>query len=393
LENIDLIERYCCREDLSSYDPYDIWKTRLGFSIKALFYRHRFLGYLPAAGLSVFDAYLNNRLRFFYARQEYPIVRAIAALTLLNLYQATRADRFLTYAKLHLDWLEANSCQGFHGHCWGLGFKHVVSKDIRYLPDTPLVTITPYVLEAFAKWFEKAPSESVGNIIESIGKYLIHDLQPMRETSVTLASSYGPWADRIVVNASSYAMFSHALVAQHIADPETKELHLNRARKLYTFIRDQQREDGSWFYSPEGKSFIDTFHSCIVVKNIFKTERLIFLPEAETVAKLGYRFIAENLWDRKKGLAKRFALKNKPSLILYDLYDNSEFASLSILLGEMANAEKVLESANATFVENGDIFSQIVWPGWKINKDCLRWAVMPYLYALSLQVKLTHEQN
>jgi len=215
----------------------------------------------------------------------------------------------------------------------------------------------------------------------------------MRETSVTLASSYGPWADRIVVNASSYAMFSHALVAQHIADPETKELHLNRARKLYTFIRDQQREDGSWFYSPEGKSFIDTFHSCIVVKNIFKTERLIFLPEAETVAKLGYRFIAENLWDRKKGLAKRFALKNKPSLILYDIYDNSEFASLSILLGEMANAEKVLESANATFVENGDIFSQIVWPGWKINKDCLRWAVMPYLYAISLQVKLTNEQN
>ncbi|MCU1335694.1 MAG: hypothetical protein JWO19_1275, partial [Bryobacterales bacterium] len=34
-----LIEHFCDRDDLSSYDPYDIWNTALGLSVKKLYNR------------------------------------------------------------------------------------------------------------------------------------------------------------------------------------------------------------------------------------------------------------------------------------------------------------------------------------------------------------------
>ena len=80
-----LIENLCAREDLSTYDPYDIWKTNLGFRVKHLYNCHPRMGLVPAGALSLFDNLANNRSRMFYARQEYPVVRAVASLSLLNL--------------------------------------------------------------------------------------------------------------------------------------------------------------------------------------------------------------------------------------------------------------------------------------------------------------------
>jgi len=65
-----LIDRYCSTDDLSTSDPYDIWKTRLGFRVKELFHRHKYLGLLPAAALASADKFLNNGWRVFYTQQE-----------------------------------------------------------------------------------------------------------------------------------------------------------------------------------------------------------------------------------------------------------------------------------------------------------------------------------
>lgn len=105
----DLIERYCMREELSTYDPYDIWKTLPGIYTKSLFNRNRIVGLVPAASLMLFDIFLNNNSRFFCSKQEYPIVRALAALSLLNLYEVTRDKSALEGAASHLAWLDTQS--------------------------------------------------------------------------------------------------------------------------------------------------------------------------------------------------------------------------------------------------------------------------------------------
>lgn len=34
MQNKELIEKYCLQDNLETYDPYDIWKTKLGFFVK-----------------------------------------------------------------------------------------------------------------------------------------------------------------------------------------------------------------------------------------------------------------------------------------------------------------------------------------------------------------------
>jgi hypothetical protein len=88
------IEKYLLRDDLSTYDPYDIWKTNFGIKAKQLYYKNKYLGIVPAGILTIYDLYINNSLRVGYKKQEYPIVRAQAALALINLYKKKK-KRFI----------------------------------------------------------------------------------------------------------------------------------------------------------------------------------------------------------------------------------------------------------------------------------------------------------
>ena len=331
LDQREFIERYCMRGILSTYDPYDIWKTGVGYHAKALYNRHPLAGLLPAAILTLFDIYLNNTWRFGYRKQEYPIVRAFAVLSLLNLYGESGDQNHLPVAKEHLDWLKENTCAGYTGACWGLGFRHTVSPTVAYGAGQPLITITAYPLEAFIAYSKATDDHTYDETIRSVYAFLRKDLHVMEETETTLATSYGPFKDRVVTNAVSYAMYSYALLLTYIAEHEAAALR-QRVRKLYGFIHSKQRDDGSWLYSPEGNSFIDCFHSCIIIKNILKTESLCPLPEARKVAETGYRYLKDRHWDSRHRLFMRFSLHNKPSIVRFDLYDNAEALNLALLL-------------------------------------------------------------
>jgi hypothetical protein len=137
---------------LSTYDPYDIWKTAFGFQVKQFYNSHPLAGLPSAAALTLFDTFVNNRLRIGYQRQEYPIVRATAALCLLNRYVRRGERKLLEYAGRHLDWLVANSCRGYSGCCWGLNFTFGTGPRLVYDAATPLSTITPYALEALVRY-------------------------------------------------------------------------------------------------------------------------------------------------------------------------------------------------------------------------------------------------
>ena len=108
-----LIEHFCSKDDLSTFDPYDIWNTPLGFRVKQLYNRRPRLGLFAASAFALFDDLVNNRPRWFYRQNEYPIVRALAALCLLNLYRSNHDRRLLESADRHLQWLLANSCPGY----------------------------------------------------------------------------------------------------------------------------------------------------------------------------------------------------------------------------------------------------------------------------------------
>ena len=384
-----MISTYCCVDDLSTFDPYDIWKTTYGFQIKSLFNKNRKLGLIPAALLTIYDLYL-NKIRFGYSKQEYSIVRAQSALTLLNLYEADPLEKYLIYAEKHVEWLIENACETNASMGWGLGFSWAVDKDMVYNEKTPTATMTPYVLEAIVKLAGIKQNRSYDKYINKILTFFMDDIKILYEDDSVMATSYAPYRDRIVINSCSYTMYSLAVCRQYV-DAELRKKIDSRIVKLFNFICTNQNADGSFLYSPEGVSFIDCFHSCFVIKNIIKTQKICSLIDASKVIDKSYSFVT-NEFEDTNGLYRRFAITNKPSLIKYDLYDNAEVIHLMLLKGDVDKAANLINIVLSKFTEDSAVYSQIDIFGIKSGAGTLRWAVMPFMYSLSSYILALSEK-
>lgn len=382
IQEEQIVKQFCLRDDLATYDPYDIWKAGIGVRVKNLFNTSRLLGATPALALTLYDQLLNNRFRFGYKKQEYPIVRALAGQILLNEYQRSNDKELLSAVKNHLEWLEKNMSKGYSGACWGLGFKWSAFKNVIYDANTPHTTHTPYALEAFHRYTQLVGDQEYIGLIKSCFRYYENDVYIMYEDDEMMAVSYGPFKDKIVINASSYTLYAYSIFLDYF--PEQRNYILNKILKLYRFILENQQADGSWFYSPDDKnSFIDCFHSCIIIKNLLKANKKVKIEGLEKIVGKGYKYINEQFFNNKYGLYKRFTRNNKLSMTKFDLYDNAEVLNIASMMGDTKRVKDLEKAINYYFIEGKNIYSVIDYLGIKRNKNTLRWAVMPYLYALS----------
>ena len=377
------VEFFTINDSLITFDPYDIWKTKPGLFIKILFNKNKAVAAAPALIFTLYDQFFNNKLRFGYIKQEYPIVRALAAQNLMNLYEKERLPIYLEFTKKHLDWLVKNSSKGYSGHCWGLGIKWPASKDIIYEENTPHSTHTPYVLEAFHKYTQITDDNRYVPIIKSCFDFYEQNLKILANEKDSMAISYGPFKDRIVTNAVSYTILAYSIFLNYF--PERSSYIKSKINKFYNFIKKYQNSDGSWLYAPlEKDSFIDCFHSCIVIKNLIKTKNHVH--DSEILINKGYEYIKKNFYNEKERLFKRFSKENKPSLIKFDLYDNSEVLILSKLMFDNELATNLEKRIFEVFVKNEKtVYSSLNIFGKLINKNTLRWAVMPYLFSISIK--------
>jgi hypothetical protein len=376
-----IIDKYLLCDNLSTYDPYDIWKTDIGLKIKRLYYKHKYLGLLPAGILNIYDFYLNNSFRVGYKKQEFPVVRAFAILALLNLYKTEPKDIYLKYAKKHIDWLLNNSSSGYSGYCWGTGFEIVISDELSYDKSVPFSTNTPYILEALFEYFKVTNDSEILEVIKSIYQFYEKDLIVLKESDEVLIISYAPFKDRVVTNAVSYTMFAYSIFYQLL---DEKEYIRDKIMRMYNFISTVQQCDGSWFYAPyNSNSFIDCFHTAFVLKNIIKTRKNGIEIDSDRVLVKGYRYIKESFYEPKERLYKRFSISNKPSIVKFDLYDNAEMLYLAKLMSDNRVIEE-LEKSISKFMDRDAIYSVLDLFGFRKNRDTLRWAVMPYILAKSL---------
>jgi hypothetical protein len=378
-----MVGRYCLKDDLSTYDPYDIWKTKIGFYVKNLYNCHTTVGLLPAGVLTVCDAFLFNRTRYPYRKVDYPIVRALAAQCLLNLNRYDPRKEYPDAAKMHLDWLVANACRGFHGYCWGLGWRYPVARGLVYDANAPYSTVTPYALEAFVQYQKGTGSTEYSDVIESIFGFVDKDVRVMSETDACLATSYGACVDRIAYNAISYTMYSLSLLLDYVPALLHSRIR-EKIHKMYNYIALGQAEEGAWYYSPDGESFIDCFHSCFVLKNLIKTHQRVPLDDSLALIDKGYEYLLRHFRDTHTGLFRRFSIANKPGIIRYDLYDNAEMLNLALLMGYKDLAEDLIGRIESHFHERGKgVYSKIDCFSRRLDLNTLRWAVLPYLFALS----------
>jgi hypothetical protein len=311
-----------------SQDQYDLWASSGGGRAKALYYAHRW-GIAAVAPFVLLDSFLPATRALFRGKSRFPIADAHYAMGFFNLYRATGAEVYRQRGVIYLEALKRMRCPGERNYCWGYPFDWVGTKGT--VPaQTPLITTTPYVYEAFAAGYELDGDEEKLRIMRSIADHTFRDLHDNPLPPLGFASSYTTREEdhSHVVNATAYRAFLLTDAGYRFG----REDYVAAARKYVDFVVASQNPDGSWCYAADGsENFVDNFHTCFVLKSLAKIERLTGGSSCSQAIDKGFTFYTSRLLDRSS-LPIPFAVAPRMTLHTRELYDYAECLNLCFLL-------------------------------------------------------------
>jgi hypothetical protein len=367
---------------MTSFDPYDVWATPQGVSVRRHYYAGQLSGKIAALGLGLLDwliPYLARRITGTNPRS-YPIVVAHEVLRRKveqRLTELEAGEFFQCLRSIAVD------PAGNQAWAWGLGFPWM-SKNGLYGPEVPFVTHTPYVMEALLTLAEQPALQDKAMALFHGTWGFLESLHVMHEDPDNLALSYAPVDEpRVVVNANAYAAFAYGLHAVHGRD-EVRPVAREKAIRLARWVIWQQQTDGAWVYyaDQEPGNFIDCFHSCFVVKNLLKVKWLI--PEVSEVVmptvEQGWAYIRSKLYDPEHGLCRRFAKRAQRDPFRWDLYDQAEYLGLLVDFGLLEEAREFRQRVEFRFRKGKHWYCRIDIFGRRWGKDFLRWGIVPFWY-------------
>ncbi len=377
-----------------SWDPYDIWGTAYGLFSRRLYYRQRFLGLPFVAPLLAMEVIYPRWRKWFVKKERFATADGQLILAFANLYQLTGTEDHLRKAVRLAQDLVRYSVPGYRGHCWGYPFdwQH---HDGCCKRNTPFITSTPYCFEANLKLFDLTADESYLGIAKSIAEFVQHDLRDTPTSSDASAGSYYPMDNSLVINASAY----RAMVLFEAGNRFGQSAQLEIAWRNLNFILQSQQADGSWLYSMDAhaRRFIDHFHTCFVLKNLWKLNKWV---RSETVSKTierGYAYYRKNLFG-DDDLPRSFAIKPRTQLARHEMYDFAEAITLGSLLHKdlpvaFATAQRLATVVCQRFqLSDGHFVTRIYNGGLRHKLPFLRWAQAQLFYALT-NLLLAREQD
>ena len=142
-----------------SRDHQTFFAGTTGRAAKRLYYNNKLLGTAAVAPMIFLEAFFPSARRFFHHPTRFPIADAHYAMGFAFLYQTTGDPSQLENAIHFLTELQKSRCHQFKEYCWGYPFDWVTRNGV-LKKQTPLITTTPYVYEAFLQVDELLQSET-----------------------------------------------------------------------------------------------------------------------------------------------------------------------------------------------------------------------------------------
>ncbi len=370
---------------VASHDPYDLWGTRYGLFARRHYYAKRRLGAPLVAPLVALDTCAPGLGRTFLRKQRYATAEAQLALGFINLYRARGNREHLVRAEALLAGLLELSIPGYHGHCWGYPFDWQNNRGM-WARNTPFITATPYCFEAFLAAADETRSDAHLQVAASIATFVAFDLHDSPVSARAAAGSYSPIDKTKVVNASAYRAFVLFEAWRRFG----VEHYLQIAERNLCFVLESQREDGSWLYGMDSKAeaFIDHFHTCFVLKNLFKVNRIVGRPDLVAAIERGWSFYRRALFQADD-TPRSFAIEPRLQLVQVEVYNLAEAITLSHLLrhtvpGAEALAQRLAERTIRDFqLADGHFVTRVFRGGLRHTKAFLRWPQAQMFLALT----------
>src|SRR5205823_47969 len=332
---------------------------------KSLYYRNRPLGMAAVAPMIFFEAFLPSARRLFHHPIRFPIADAHYAMGFAFLYETTSNPAYLEKAVHFLNVLAETRSLQFKEYCWGYPFDWV-TRNGTIEQQTPLITTTPYVYEAFLQVFELNPRDEWKLILESIARHAFIDIKDFRTSEKASSCSYTPYDSGGVINAAAYRAFLLTSASQVFSNDDYWKI----AERNLNFVLDNQNTDGSWYYATDGvRDFVDHFHTCFVMKALAKIHALTGHEACGEALARGVAYYQKNLFE-EDGLPKPFSRAPRLTVYKRELYDCAECINLCLLLRERfpqlkPTLEKVVAHILNVWVKrDGSFRSRKLHLGW-----------------------------
>ena len=357
----------------TSWDHQSFFAGPVGGKAKALYYRHGTIGTAAVAPIILCEAFLPWTRRFFHHRIRFPIADAHYAMGFLFLYQASGKSSCLEKASHFLDELKKSRAPGFEEYCWGYPFDWVTRGGVMK-KDTPLITTTPYVYEAFLQGFKATQRDEWKQVMASIARHARFDIKDFETSPMASSCSYSPFDGGGVINAAAYRAFLLFSASQSFSNDDYRRT----AERNLNFVLEAQNPDGSWYYAVDGvRDFVDHFHTGFVMKALGKIYAVTRDERCYNALAKGTEYYLKNLFD-EEGLPKPFSKAPRLTVYKRELYDCAECINLGLVLrkwfpGFEKTVVRVIKEIVSSWVKpDGSFRSRRLHLGWD-NVPMHRW--------------------
>jgi hypothetical protein len=311
----------------TSLDHQTFFTGPVGGLAKSLYYRYPRLGLAAVAPLIFCEAFVPSARCLFPYKLRFPIADAHFAMGFAFLYEATSDPSYLQKATHFLKRLEETRCPDFKEYCWGYPF-HWVTRNGTMERETPLITTTPYVYEAFLQVYQLDAAEEWKRILESIARHAASDIKDFKTSETASSCSYTPFDHGGVINAAAYRSFLLTSASNLLSNNPYWKI----AEGNLNFVLENQNPDGSWYYAVDGvRDFVDHYHTCFVMKALAKIYTLTGHKGCFEALSKGVSYYLANLFD-SDGLPRPFSRAPRLTVYKRELYDCAECINLCLLL-------------------------------------------------------------
>jgi len=367
----------------TSWDHQSFFAGPVGGKAKALYYRYGKTGAAAVAPIILCEAFLPSARRLFHHPIRFPIADAHYAMGFLFLHDVTGESRWLEKAVHFLNKLEKSRSPAFKEYSWGYPFNWVTRGGV-IKKDTPLITTTPYVYEAFLQAFKVSQRDEWRGLLASIARHARFEIKDFETSRLASSCSYSPFDGGGVVNAAAYRAFLLFSASQFFSNDDYRKT----AERNLNFVLEAQNPDGSWYYAVDGvRDFVDHFHTCFVMKALGKIYALNGDERCHDALARGTEYYVENLFD-EEGLPKPFSKAPRLTVYKRELYDCAECINLGLILRKgFPDLEKtVMRVINDVLVRwvkaDGSFRSRRLHFGWD-NVPMHRWGQSQMFRALA----------
>ncbi len=329
-----------------SYDLNDFNSSKAGNFVRKVYYKNKLIGAPLALAALLQDTFLPSLRKIYAKPHREAIGDAQYALGYLNLYKKTNDSKYLKRAEEFLQVLIETAVPGYSGMCWGYTYGWQTT-DGYWPPKTPVLTVTPYCFWAFKKYYEITKKPETLEILKSIADFASKDLKRLDLPNGTHCYSYSTIDNRLVINSNGYLAALLLDAYSLIKDESYKEV----ADTCIEFILSYQEEDGKWYYEPVGNRdrFVDNFHTCFVLKALYKCYQHTQRQDILTAVEKGYDYYRKHL-IAKDNTPIHFAIQKHNKLRKYEMYDFAEGIKVGVLLKNEIDGSFDLAEKLASFL-------------------------------------------